>query len=552
MLRTRLPFAALGLAFSVQGCGEAPRCDGDSCGTLVVVTTADADALLPPSSHSTVGAAISDLIFLKLADLGLDLNTLGDDGFIPRLARAWQFDDSLTITFELDPLAHWDDGAPVTAQDVTFTFDVYRDSLVNALARPLLTSIVSVTALDSARAEFRFNRSYPEQFYDATHHMRILPKHLLDTIPRTELNSHEFGRNPVGNGPYRFVRWEADQLVELAADTGFFQGRPGLRRLLWRVTPDFTTAVTQVVSGEADFMEFLVTPENIERVEEASEYQVLYTPSTTYNFIGFNLTDGPSDRPHPLFGDRTLRRALAMSVDRTAVVDAVLGRYAEVPVGPASRALTVGRDTTTPQIPFDTVRAGTELRRLGWRDSDGDGVLDRDGRDLAFELLVPTSSHARRRAAVILQDQFKRMGVAVRINEVEFNLFVDRTTDRRYDTAFLGWSQDPSPLGIQQTFTSAGLGGSNYGSYRSNQFDRLVDMAINARDGGGALRLWREAFAQINADAPAIWMYTATLTTGIHRRYENVTIRPDQWSATLWTWRVPTNRQIERDHIGGP
>ncbi len=446
MLRTRLPFAALGLAFSVQGCGEVPQCDGDWCGTLVVVTTADADALLPPASYSTVGEAISDLLFLKLADLGLDLNTFGDDGFVPRLARAWQFQDSLTITFDLDPRAHWSDGVPVSAGDVEFTFDVYRDSLVNALARPLLASISSVRALDPVRVAFTFNHWYAEQFFDATHHMRVLPKHLLDTIPRTALASHEFGRNPVGNGPYRLVRWEAEQLIELAADTGFFQGRPGLRRLLWRITPDYTTAVTQVVSGEADFMEFLVTPENIERVSSAPDYMVSSDyPSTTYNFVGFNLTDGPSDRPHPLFGSRALRRALAMAVDRPAVVNAVFGKYAHVPVGPISRALRGGRDTTIPQIPFDTMRARRELTRLrreltrlGWRDSDGDGVLDRDGRDLAFELLVPTSSQARQRAAVIIQNQFKRLSIDVGLNGVEFNLFVDRTTDRRYDAAFLG------------------------------------------------------------------------------------------------------------------
>src|SRR5438105_2997323 len=158
--------------------------------TAIIVTTADADVLLPPVVQTIVGAAVSDQIFLKLADIGLGLNTVGDSGFVPRLARSWKFEDPLTLAFTLDPRARWQDGVPVTAADVAFTFDVYRDTLVPAHARPLLDRIASVTARDERTAVFRFRHAYAEQFYDATHQMRILPRHLLDTIPRARLASH--------------------------------------------------------------------------------------------------------------------------------------------------------------------------------------------------------------------------------------------------------------------------------------------------------------------------------------------------------------------------
>src|SRR3989338_482054 len=165
---------ALTLPPGRAACRESAQCD--NCGTLVTVVTADADVLVPAFTQTSIGIQISDLLFLKLADLGLGLNTLGDSGFHPRLARSWKFEDSLTIAFELDPRARWQDGAPVTAADVAFTFDAYTDPKTASTSRSLLTEIGSVTARDERTAVFRFKRHYAEQFYDATHHMRLLPR----------------------------------------------------------------------------------------------------------------------------------------------------------------------------------------------------------------------------------------------------------------------------------------------------------------------------------------------------------------------------------------
>src|SRR3970282_2063728 len=128
----------------------------------------------------------------------------------------------------------WQDGRAVTAADVVFTYDIYTDSLVNSPFRPALRLIRAVTARDSLTAVFQFQKRYPEMFYDAVYHMRILPAHLLRAIPRDGWRSAAFGRAPVGAGPYRFVRWKAGESLELVADSTFFLGRPHIRRVIWR------------------------------------------------------------------------------------------------------------------------------------------------------------------------------------------------------------------------------------------------------------------------------------------------------------------------------
>ena len=538
-------------AVVLGACREVPRCPGDWCGTAVLVTS-EPGVLLPPVTQTDADFLVTDMVFSKLADLGPSLNTVGDSGFVPELAQSWTWDGPTTVRFALNPTARWHDGRPVTAQDVVFTFDVYRDPVVNASAKPLLDQIAAVTAADSQTAVFRFRRVYPEAFFDAVFQMWILPRHLLDTVPRARLSSHPFGRNPIGSGPFRFVRWTTGQSLELAGDSSYFLGRPGLRRVIWRFIPDMTAGVTQLVAGEADAAgNSLLTPELVERVQGAPHLSLTPYQGPVYAYIGFNLrASGRPGSPHPLFGDRALRRAITMAVEREVAVRAVLGELADLPSGPFVPWLWIASDSVRP-LPFDTVAAKRSLDEMGWRPG-ADGIRARNGRRLAFDLLVPTSSTPRRRVAVIVQDQLKRVGIAMQITEMDFNAFNARARAGRYDAAFLSWGSDPSPRSIRQPWTSAGIGGSNYGRYSNPAFDRLTDQAATAPDQTQAADLWHEAIALINADAPAIWVYVPRVMLVTHRRLEEAAYRPDLWTAELWRWRANPDALIERDLVVVP
>ncbi|HXV87085.1 MAG TPA: ABC transporter substrate-binding protein, partial [Gemmatimonadales bacterium] len=307
--------------------------------------------------------------------------------------------------------------------------------------------------------------------------------------------------------------------------------------------------ITQLVAGEADVMPQLGVPENVQRVRQAPHLRVIESAPSFYNYIGFNLRDPRNRaRPHPLFADRDLRRALSLAVDRAAVVGAVMGPEARVGVGPLSHALWVYSDSLR-ALPFDTAEARRLLNARGWTRKDRDGVLIRGSQRLEFELLVPVVSQPRRRAAVIVQEQLRRLGIGMTIAEVDINLFVSRGPEGRFDAVFGAWSQDPSPRSIEQSWATVGIGGSNWGGYSSPAFDSLARAAINAPDLVAARRRWHEAVAQINADAPALWMYSVRPLAGVHHRFRNAAIRPDQLTALLWTWQVPTDSLLPRDRV---
>lgn len=536
--------AALVLTVS-SSCAPEVTCPGDWCGTAVVVSAAEADVLLPVVSTMDIGIAIGDFIYLRLADIGPDLDLVDPATFVPQLARSWSMEDSRTIVFALHPDALWHDGTAVTAEDVVFTFDVYRDTLVGSHVAPRLTGITSVSARDAQTVAFRFRRQYAEMFFDAVYHMRILPHHLLDSVPRAQLAAHPIGRNPVGSGPYRFVRWNAGQSIELAGDSTFFLGRPGIRRIIWRFSSDVGTAAAQFLAGEADVVNF-VPPEMLPRVAEDDDLRAIpWTPSTFYSYMQFNFRDPENlDRPHPLFGDRAVREAIAMAVNREELVRAVFGEEGIVAKGPIAPAHYIW-DEEYVQVPFDTGRARAQLAELGWRDSDGDGMLDRGGEQLEFNLLYPTSSTVRRRQAEIIQEQLRRVGIILTLTGLDMGAFTERGGAHRFDIYFGSYGGDFSPSTIPEVWTTGA--GNNRGSYSNPEFDHIVQQALDAPDMATALARWVAAVNLLNGDVPAVWTTASPPNAGVHARFENMSVRSDNFVATLSQWYVPASKLIDRD-----
>jgi peptide/nickel transport system substrate-binding protein len=533
----------------------APRadCSGDYCGALVIAAGGEPDILLPPVVVGSTARDVTEQLFRKLADVGMSSNTIGDEDFQPDLAQRWEWQGPLTLVFHLDGRARWQDGRPVTAGDVAFTYDAYTDSLVSSPYRPSLRWITAVTARDSLTAVFRFQKRYPEMFFDAVYHMRVLPAHLLRDVPRDQWKSAPFGRAPVGDGPYRFVRWKAGESLELVADSTFSPGakRAHIRRVIWRFTPNLQVSVLQVVAGEADAVEVLGPPDFVKQAQAAPQLTTYPYKGAAYGYLGFNLAaPGDSTHPHPLFGDRRLRRALTMAIDRERLLRSVFGDLAKLPPGPMSQLSWIW-DPATRGLPYDSAGAARLLRDLGWIDTNGDGIRDREGRPLSFRVLVPTSSAIRRQYARLLQEQFRLVGVDLQLDEVDFSLFLTRARTGQFDALLNSWTTDPTPsAGIPQTWTGAGVGGSNYGRYVNPAFDRLVDRTVvSAATRASARRAWRSAMEMLNQDAPAIFLYAPDNVAAVDRRVTGVVIRPDSWLALLRTWRIPADKLTERDRV---
>lgn len=549
-LRTTLLFALSPLLLLAGCTGASPDCLGSGCGTLVIAAPGEPTTLLPAITDEALDRDIFDQLFLKLADIGPDERTTGSTDFQPQLAASWSQPNARTLVFHLDPRARWHDGQPVTAADVAFTFAAYTDSTLDSPYRDNLAHIRSVVATDSTTVTFTFDRGYPEMFFDAVYHMRILPAHLLQRVPRGQWRSTEFGRTPVGDGPFRFVRWTTGQAVELAADTAFFLGRPKLQRVIWRFTPDLTVAVTQVVAGDADAIQVLVTPANIERASKAGHLTLVSYPGSVYALMAFNLrANGDRGRPHPLFADAEVRRAIVLATDRVRMARSVFGEHAKVPPAPISQMWQDLWFSDLAVPPFDTTTAVTMLEQRGWRRGPGDGIRARNGVRLSFHLAVPSTSGSRKQYAQLLQEQLRRVGVEVIIDELEAATMQERERSGAYDAAIEAWNTDPSPA---SSIPEAWLRGApaNFGGYDSPAFDQAVARALGATTADSARQGWHDALATLAGDAPAVMLYALDNVAAVDARFRGVRLRPDYPWAWLREWSVPPDRLTTRDRAG--
>lgn len=546
----RLPRPAIalpGLLLALAACSDdaGGRAGADAGGTIVVASSSDADILFPPLAANATARAVVDNVFDHLADIGPELNVVGDAGFTPRLARSWSWGaDSLSIAFALDPRARWHDGTPVTARDVAFTHALYRDAAVAAPAASLIANIDSVTVRDSLTAVFWFARRAPDQFYEATYQMVVLPEHLLGTVPRGELRSAEFARNPVGSGRFRFVRWEPGARIELAADTANYRGRALLDRVIFSVKPEYAASIASLLTGEADFVE-IVRPAQHKEVAAKPDVRLVPYPSLQYGFLQFNLRRGGA--PHPLLSEPGLRRAFVLALDREAMLRNVFDTLAVVPAGPVPTALGLVEERAA-QAKTDTAAARALLDSLGWRDANGDGIRERNGRPLRFTLMTPASSGTRDRYAALIQERLRLLGVDVVHDRLDGAAFTERLRTGNFDAAVGALGADPGPSGLRQSWGTSGItAGLNFGGYASPVFDAYVDSASATSDPAKARAYVTRAAEVINADAPAIWLYDQRFTAGAHRRLEIPTPRADAWWAGMADWRVPRDRRIARD-----
>jgi peptide/nickel transport system substrate-binding protein len=533
-------------------------CSGDksassssaSGGTVILALSGDAISIYPPSIIDLTGRLVQDQVFDRLAEIGQDLNTIGDKGFSPRLAQRWTWArDSMSIAFSIDPRARWHDGKPVTASDVRFSLNAFKDPKFESPVAALVTNIDSVHVQDSLTAVFWFKKHTPEQFYDAAYQVIVMPEHVYGGIPADQMRTSPVARNPIGSGRFRFVRWEPSVQMELIADTSNYRGRSKLDRIVITPTPEASAGATKLMAGTADLMDNFPLPRAGELDTSSVARKMVWA-----NFGGVFLALNPNARksksaPHPIFSDRQTRRALSMAVDRVSMLKNVFGADGRLSHGPFS-ASSPYADTTLHPLAYDTTAAKAAFDSAGWRVGPN-GIRAKSGRPLRFSITVPPSP-TRTQYAQLLQAELKKVGVQVDIDAVDPKTLAERQNSQDYDALMASFVADPSASSLRQNWGTEGIGpdGQNFLKYSNKKFDALLDTATQSFDPATRRRYTSRAFQTILDDAPAIFLYDLFVLQGLNRRIVTAPMRTDEWWANLADWTIAPGKQIDRDKIG--
>lgn len=483
-------------------------------GTVVIGLLSDPKTLNPLVAASIESRNIIDLLFLKLLDEQSDFVS-----FEPELADHWEFSaDSLSITFVLRKDVVWADGVPVTADDVRFTWQLEMDTLVAWPTRSVKERIADVEVIDDHTVRFRFSNRYPYQLMDANDGV-ILPKHVLESVPRDRFGASEFGRHPTGNGPFKLARWESEQFIELERNPRYHErGLPHLDRVVFRIVPDMTTLVTQLKSGEIDCLESLPLDAVSDIKANHPEIRIYTYMSRQHVFVAWNLRN-------PLFGSPDIRRALAMAVNTDEMIRTLWGGMARASDSPMHPILWAHDPSMTP-IPFDPEKVRAVLAGNGWVDRDGDGVLEKNGRRFEFEMISNQGNQLRADIMTMTQEYLRRVGVKVTPRTFEWNTFVQRITRGDFDSCVLGWkAATRADLTDLWRSSSSPPSGYNIPRYQNAAVDSLIDLAKNSLDMPTARRLWYQCQRIICDDQPILFLAVPYEVVGLRSRYCDV--KPD-------------------------
>ena len=508
--------------FAAPAAERGPALDAS---TLVVGTRVEPKTLNPIAITAIEGHQIAGLLFQKLLEEQDDFMT-----FRPQLARSWSVSpDGLDITFVLRDDARWSDGKPVTANDVRFTWQVQTDTTVAWPSAGIKSRIRDVEVKDPKTVVFHFTEKYLYQLMDANDGV-ILPEHLLSRVARDRLKSAPFARAPVGNGAFVLKRWEPGQFLDLAANPRYAGVAPRVDRIIIKFVPDAVTLSSQLKAGEIDLLEAVPAADVPAIRERRDDVTILEVPSRRINFVAWNNQRAP-------FDERAVRRALTTAIDRQAIIQQVWDGYAiecTSPLVPLLWAFDPGIDP----IAFDLDAARAELARLGYRDTNGDGILDRDGKPFAFELLV-SDAQVRMDVATMVQAQLKKAGIKVDVRVTEYSACVDRILAMDYDAAVVEWKLS-TKVDLTGLYHSSSMRprGFNFVGYSNPELDRAIDEALVQPEMKTAKALWGRAQRMIYDDQPCTFIAVPQELTAVDNRFCNV--RPSAISifTHIVDWRI--------------
>ncbi len=533
-------YLALAVSLLLSGCGgqgdseETPR--GAPEGgekTVVVAQTVDIAGVNELTTEATAihNAIIYFAMFLPLVDEQADYQE-GPPSFEPWLAESYEFsDDRKVLTFHLRENVVWSDGVPVTAEDVRWTWQAQTDPDVVWEFVDSKMRISDVEAVDPHTVRFHFTEAYATQLQDANMGV-ILPKHAWSRLPFPEWrqNNGWFVDNLVVNGAFTLETWEPQQRFVLRRNERYFEeGIPKVDRVVFQITQDTNAQLALLRSGQAHLVEW-IQPADLPAIDALPDVRIVtYIPRYFY-FITWNVR-------RPVFAEPEVRRALTMALDRQGMIDSLQSGYATVSHSPFASDHWAHNKNLEPW-PYDPGRAKELLAEQGWSDSDGDGILERDGRPFHFELVTNAGNPLRRDITIMVQEQLRRIGVDAQPRIMEFNALMAPLHNHEFDAVISALAMDTS-LNLTFYFHTRGIDdGVNWGAYSNPEMDRIIEQLGEQADQLAAKALYDRMQELLHRDQPLTFLYEARRPSGVRPALQDY--KPNSISSffNIREWRL--------------
>ncbi|WP_281685127.1 ABC transporter substrate-binding protein [Thalassobaculum salexigens] len=498
LIRRMLVVAAAFGAFGATAAAQTPP------GVLIVAQIAEPKSLDP---HAVT--AVNDFRILMNVYDGLVRYKPGSLEVEPALAESWTVSDDGTVyTFTLRDGVTFHDGSALDAEAVKFNFDRMLDEshpFHDTGPFPLsffFGSVDSVEAPDPKTVVFRLKEPYAPFLSNLAY-----PTGLIVSPAAVEEHGEDFGRNPSGTGPFKFVEWESNAKVVVEANPDYWGGAPDLKAVVFRPITDANTRVAEMLSGGIDVM-VEVPPDNLSTFADDASYTVFEQAGPHLWFLILNAKEGP-------MADRKVRQAVNYAIDKKALVENVLQGTAAIAAGPTPPAFAWAYNEALEPYPHDPEKAKALLKEAGAEGASLTFYVTEGGSGMLDPIAMGSA----------IQADLAEVGLDVTIETYEWNTFLGKVNpglEGKADMAEMAWmTNDPDTLPYLALRTDAfpDKGGFNSGYYSNPKVDTLLEDARKATDQAERARLYKEMQEIVHEDAPwafiANWKQNAVTSTRV-------------------------------------
>lgn len=442
-------------------------------------------------------------------------------------------DGGMDVTWRLRPGIKWHDGVPFTSADVKFTVDAINSPDYNPESTDGFDRISSVETPDSLTAIVKYREVYAPyalQFVRGT-----LPKHLLEG--RDIDGAQDYNRNPLGTGPYRVAEWKTGEYVLLERVPGYWQGDslPAIRRILFRFVANTTTRINQLRGGEVH-VSALVPWDKYREVKDVAGLSIHRMTGNSYEHVTLN------QRSVEAFRDVRVRQAMTHAIDRELIVRTILDSLAPVIHGPIQSVSWAFTDSVT-RYDFDPDRARELLEAAGWRDGNGDGIREKDGKALSFTMITQAGFAVRENVSQALQRMWRDVGVDAQVRLVDGTSISGLWFEGKFD-AMLHWWHMPADPELTLFFASDRTppNGRNINYVDDDSLTRLLyasDRTVDQQRRRALLVAAQQRIADLAVEIP---LYNVTRLDAVPATLEGFTGNPTNagifWNVHAWKIRA--------------
>lgn len=517
-------------------------------GSMTMAVGADTANLNPIINNDSFASTLAGLCSATLAERNFN----DPARFEPMLAESWEVSpDRRSFRIKLRKQVLWDDFTDpvtgkkhqpksVTAHDFKFYFEVISNRDVNC--EPLRVYYNDIESFQ-VHGDYEFTVTWKRPAYgnlSSTLALSPLPRHFYDYGGAFDgkkfNNDHKRHRMIVGCGPYRFVRWEKDQRIVLRRNSSYFGNALGVGASLETLTFDIikmpNTRFQALLGGKLDRLG--LTPDQWMQRTNSEEFRSKFKKFRyllpQYTYIGWNLKNR-------LFRDKRVRQALTLLTDRERILKEVYFGLGQVVSNPFF-AGGVYSDPALKPWPYDPVQAKKLLAEAGWRDTDGDGILDKDGEKFSFVMMQIASHPIQQRMMPMLKESYAAAGIDMKIQVVEWSVCIQRLNERSYDACSLGWASpfEPDLYQIFHSSQAALPNSSNHTGFVNKEVDRLIEELRVTFDRQKRVELSHKLCRIFHEEQPYTFLFSPYSLTALSARYRNAKVYPIGLpDITLWT-----------------